>query len=244
MGPLILTCVIQFSQLSVLFHISIFTALYHLMPIISHFYYDRHLTRLQDMHCSHVFLFPNQEWVLKSNEYLLFISMYLLARHRMACCFVFLILNESINISIYHFSWLSLTRRDFRILPVEQRWIFRETLGQLGPISFPQMLFWLRIQVLDSAAMRKDTRSSRIRFRFKIHTFWVSPVLLKNSIAYHFNPGIAVMPEIKVHNSLWRKLLIIHWQLLVSKWSEHPWSFTHSFSKYWLTTVSWKTLQI
>lgn len=131
--------------------------------------------------------------------------MYLLARHRMASCFFFLILNESINISIYHFSWLSLTRRDFRILPVEQRWIFRETLGQWGPISFPQMLFWLRKQVLDSAAMRKDTRSSRIRF--KIHTLWVSPVLLKNSIAYHFNLGIAVMPEIKVHNSLWRKLI-------------------------------------
>lgn len=55
--------------------------------------------------------------------------------------------------------------------------------------------------------MRKDTRSSRIRFRFKTHTPWVSPVLLKNSIAYHFNPGIAVMPQIKAYNSLCRKLI-------------------------------------
>ena len=79
-------------------------------PLPSNSYYFTFLLWQSDCNpciCSHVFLFPNQVWVLNSNDYLLFISIYLLARHRMACClFFFLILNESINISIYNFSWL------------------------------------------------------------------------------------------------------------------------------------------
>lgn len=89
-----------------------------------------------------------------------YLFLFLLTRYRVACCswqnaeWV----NETsvfmISIDLSH-------QKDVRKLSVEKGWIFRVPTGHLDLISLPSgNKYWM-----DSGAIRKDKRSSRIEFR-------------------------------------------------------------------------------